>query len=158
MLTDLCQELKNWFNRNQPIINGTFIVQNGQIYFSSGTGILIPMTEKGLLVDQYYRIIGSVFNDGVHQYKETTDEELKSETFTGSVWFMAIPNAVLALNAEIDSWVGKYGESSTSPYSSESFGGYSYSKQSGGSANGSPNFGSTWQGVFKHRLNRWRKL
>lgn len=158
MLTDLCQELKNWFNRNQPIIEGTFVVTDGKLWFTSGTGILVPMTDKGLLIDQYYRIIGSVFNDGVHKYKATPDSELKSETFTGSVWFMAIPNAVLSLNDEIDAWVAKYGDASNTPYASESFGGYSYSKQSGGSANGSPNFGSTWQGVFKHRLNRWRKL
>lgn len=157
MLTELCQELKNWFNRNQPIIEGTFVINNGQIFFSSGD-LLIPMSEKGLLFDQYYRIIGSVFNDGVHQYKESSDSELKNETFDGSVWFMAVPPAVLALNSDIDSWITKYGDASQSPYSSESFGGYSYSKTSGGPANGSPNFGSTWQGVFKHRLNRWRKL
>lgn len=157
MLTDLCQELKNWFNRNQPIIDGTFVISNGQIYFKSGE-LLVPMSEKGLQIDQYYRIIGSVFNDGVQKYTESANDELKDEQFCGTVWYMAIPSAVLALNAEIDSWIGKYGDSSVSPYSSESFGGYSYSKQSGTSANGSPNFGSTWQGVFKHRLNRWRKL
>ena len=155
MLTDLCQELRNWFDRYQPKINGKFVIEGGQLYFADSAGN-IPMTDKGLQNDQYIRIIGSVFNDGVQQYK-ISGSGLKDEQFCGAVWFMAVPPAVLALNTDIDNWIAKYGEATQSPYNSESFGGYSYSKGTAtGGANGSA--GTTWQSTFKSRLNKWRKL
>ena len=153
MLTDLCQELRNWFDRYQPKINGKFVIEGGQIYYSDDK---IPMTDKGLLNNQYIRIIGSVFNDGVSQYK-TSGSGLSDETFCGAVWFMAIPPAVLALNNEIDDWINKYESAVNSPFNSESFGGYSYSKGTAtGGANGSA--GASWQATFRSRLNKWRKL
>lgn len=115
------------------------------------------LTLDELQDDQYFRIVGSVFNDGVYQYPAT---ELKDETFEGAVWAMAIPAEVIALSTEIDEWKTKYaGVDSTnmSPYQSESFGGYSYSKGSGGSSIGG-NADNTWQGVFKSELDNWRKV
>ena len=47
----------------------------------------------------------------------------------------------------------KYGEKSLSPYQSESFGGYSYTKAS--ASNGDQ---VDWKTVFRSRLNRWRKI
>ena len=140
MLTELCQELQNWFDRNQPKVYGTFTIQDG------------ALTSDFLQDGQYFRIIGSVFNDGVWKYGTDT---LTDETFDGAVWGMAIPKAFLALNDEIDAWIAAYGERSTNPYSSESFGGYSYSK-AGSSASGADL--STWQGAFRSRMNAWRKL
>lgn len=138
MLTDLCQELHNWFEKDKEY--GEFVISGG------------ALTASFLQPGQYFRIIGSIFNDGVHQYGE---DELTDEEFNGAVWALAIPPAVLALAEEIDEWVTQYGNVQNSPYSSESFGGYSYTK---GSQTSSGADKSTWQGVFATRLNRWRKM
>lgn len=137
MLTDLCQELHNWFEVEKHY--GEFEIAGG------------ALTASFLQPGQYFRIIGSIFNDGVWQYGDT----LTDETFDGAIWAMAIPPAVLELNEQIDSWLKQYGETQNSPYSSESFGGYSYSKNS---SSGSGADKSTWQGVFAPRLNKWRKM
>ena len=144
MLTNLCQELKNWFDRYQPHIMGKITISGGKI--TNQTFI------DAVQDQQYFRIRGSVFNDGVHQYK--ADYTLNDEVFDGIVSLMAIPQEVVELATEIDDWNKKYGEVVLSPFSSESFGGYSYSK---GSVGGSGNAGS-WQGAFADRLNRWRKI
>ena len=156
MLTDLCQELKNWFDRNMPKLFGAFSIHDNNIYAVSADGSETPLSERGLVTNQYYRIIGSKFNDGVHKYDAS--ETLVTEQFNdGAVWFMAVPPAVVALAARIDAWVDKYGDTSASPFTSESFGGYSYTKSAGTSgANGAG--GATWQSAFKSDLNKWRKL
>lgn len=141
MLTELCQELRNWFERERH--SGTFTIEDGNLS--------VDFLRDG----QYFRICGSVFSDGVHQYPAT---ELPSETFTGAVWALAIPAPVLRLSDEIDAWREKYeavDSAAMSPFNSESFGGYSYSK-SGTGASGTS--GATWQTVFAARLNAWRKL
>ena len=116
------------------------------------------MTADFLKPNQYYRIIGSVFNDGVHKYGDTKDV-LTDEAFNGAVWALAIPKEVVQLADEIKAWRALYEATDSqamSPYVSESFGGYSYSKGAGNST-GSPN-ASSWIGVFKPRLNMWRKI
>lgn len=76
---------------------------------------------------------------------------------------MAVPPTVIALSEEIQGWRNKYdGVDSVNmgPYSSESFGGYSYSR-GGSSGSGSGNRGNgapTWQSMFANDLNRWRKI
>ena len=75
------------------------------------------------------------------------------------MWALAIPKAVINLAAEIAEWQTKYvaaDSAAMSPYQSESFGGYSYSKSAGGSASGAS--ASGWQSAFANRLNMWRKL
>ena len=73
-------------------------------------------------------------------------------------WFIVpggIPKAVVELAGEIAAWQEKYGAVIDSPYTSESFGGYSYSKASGaGDSAGS----GGWQAAFRARLNPYRKL
>lgn len=142
-LTNLCQELRNYFlrDRDNDIHEGTFTVSGGAIE---------PLSF--LRDGQYYRIVGSVFNDGVHQYGD--DEELTDETFDGSVWAMAIPPAVLTLAGEIEAWITANSEALSSPYQSESFGGYSYSK--GASASGAG--GYTWIDQFAGKLRQWRRI
>jgi hypothetical protein len=49
----------------------------------------------------------------------------------------------------------KYGKAAESPYVSESFGGYSYTKSGGYEADGGVN---NWVTAFKTRLAQWRKL
>lgn len=147
MLSELCQELKNWFDRDQPKIYGDFEISEGRILDSCFTDVI--------KTNQYFRIIGSVFNDGVYKY--TDNLELIDEAFTGSIWLMAIPANVIALSDEIDEWLANYGETVNSPYSSESFGGYSYSKSSGSSESGASSV-PTWQSTFASRLNLYRRI
>ena len=147
MLTELCQELRNWFERKKFF--GTFTIESGQIDLPDGS----------LQSGQYFRIIGSVFNDGVHKYDPESEnaESLTDEVFEGAIWAMAVPPAVVDLSERISEWVTKYGDSVSSPYSSESFGGYSYQKASSGQGNAASS-SPTWQSTFASELNRWRKI
>lgn len=138
MLEQVLRHLNNWFL--VEIHEGTFTVENGSI--------ALPF----LLTNQYFRIVGSVFNDGLHQYPAT---DLTDETFIGTVWALAVPKAVVTLSEDIAAWEEKNGESVASPYQSESFGGYSYTKRSAGSDGSTLN---GWQDAFRGRLNDWRKL
>lgn len=104
--------------------------------------------------DQYFKVVGSVFNDGVHKY---SDDALVDEAFAGTVIAMAVPPSVIALSLEIQEWVNKYGSIANSPYQSESFGGYSYTKGSN-SGNGGNGNAADWRSVFANRLNHWRKI
>ena len=45
-----------------------------------------------------------------------------------------------------------------SPFNSESFGGYSYSKSSGGAGDSTKDKSGTWQGAFGAELQPWRKI
>ena len=138
ILTEICAELRNYFE----VPNGRHF---GKFEISGGSIAPLDFLQEG----QYFRIVGSVFNDGVYQYPATS---LTDEVFEGAVWAMAVPPTLIALSAEIeaynDSDAGK-----TSPYTSESFGGYSYTKAT--DANGAP---IGWQKAFASRLNKWRKL
>lgn len=141
-LTDLCSELKNWFDTAKYF--AVFTIEDGAIN-------LEDLINRGLIVDgQYFRITGSVFNDGVYQYPTS---DLVDEIFEGVIWVMAVPPAVITLQTDITEWEDKYGEIVSSPYTSESFGGYSYSKTS--STDGG---NITWQSQFASRLNQWRKI
>ena len=141
-LTELCQELRNWFERDKYF--DTFTIENGAIIVPDGS----------LQNGQFFRVIGSVFNDGVHKYGAN---DLSDEVFTGAIWAMAVPPAVIDLSRRISEWVTKYGESVSSPYSSESFGGYSYVRASG-AGQGNATSGPTWQSTFANELNKWRKI
>ena len=138
MLTEICAELRNWF----VVPNGVHI----QTYTISG-GSITPL--DFLQEGQYFRIIGSVFNDGVHQYPAA---DLTDEVFHGAVWAMALPPSLIALSAEIEEY-NKSDAGKASPYTSESFGGYSYTKAT--DASGAP---IGWKKAFANRLNQWRKL
>lgn len=141
-LTELCKELNNWFDLDR--IFDKFTIENGALE-----------DDLGLLDGQYFRIVGSVFNDGVHQYPAT---DLQDEVFDGAIWAMAVPPNVIALLDKINDWLSKYGEAYNSPYTSESFGGYSYSKGSGTSGNGAGNGSGGVLAVFSDELSRWRKI
>ena len=137
MLEQVLRHLNNSFL--VEIHEGTFTVENGSI------------TLPFLLTNQYFRIVGSVFNDGLHQYPAV---DLTDETFTGSVWALAVPKAVIELADEIQKWQEKNGEAASGIYQSESFGGYQYSKQTDAETGGAV----TWQSVFKRQLSSWRKI
>ena len=139
MLEQVLMHLKNWFLVPGGIHEGTYTIEDG--------GITLPFLANG----QYFRICGSVFNDGLHQYPSS---DLKEETFDGAVWALAVPQAVIELAAEIEEWQKKNGEAAAGIYQSESFGGYSYSKSTDSASGGAV----TWQSAFRSRLNAWRKL
>ena len=80
--------------------------------------------------------------------------DLIDETFNGTIWALAIPKAVIELADEIQKWQEKNGEASVSPYQSESFGGYQYSKSTDAETGGAV----TWQSAFKQQLSAWRKI
>lgn len=148
MLTEICQFLRNWFERDR--LTGRFVVANGAITYADGTALSI-------LEGQYYRIIGSVFNDGVHKLAE--EDTLKNEPeFTGAVWLMAVPPAVAELDADIGKWLEDNAAALNSPYTSESFGGYSYSLRSATSGAAGEISGLSWQSQFAARLAPWRKV
>ena len=153
MLTELCGYLKNWFEVEKCY--GDFVIADNSISFADGTAL--PLQEG-----QHFRIVGSIFNDGVHKYPEAGEQSpatLKNESFNGSVWCLAIPPDVLTIAADISAWRAKYEQIDSammSPFSSESFGGYSYSKSAGTSADGGN--GNSWQSVFGNRLTRYRKI
>ena len=137
MLTEVCAEIRNYFVKD--IHNGTFEIVGGKI------APLDFIQEK-----QYFRIVGSVFNDGVYKY--TADLVLTDEIFSGSVWAMAVPPSVVALAEEIKKY-NESDEAKPSVYQSESFGGYSYSKAT--DENGAP---IGWKKVFASRLNKYRRI
>lgn len=146
MLTELCKELNNWFDQNRII--GKFKIEDGEL-----TGVS-DMLQDG----QYFRIVGSVFNDGVYQYPAV---DLEDEEFDGAVWAMAVPPSVIALSEEIKDWNEKYGgvdSQAMSPYQSESFGGYSYTKGGTSSNSGSGSSAATWQDMFAAKLNKYRRI
>ena len=139
-LDDLCTELHNYFELTKLI--GTFTIEDG---------VIAPLDYE-LQEGQYYRIIGSIFNDGVYCYSEGENCELTNEVFTGAIWPMAVPPKVLELLSEIDAYVETHPEDSND-LQSESFSGYSYAKAKTNS--GKP---YTWRDTYRARLNTWRKL
>ena len=148
-MTDLCKELNNWFVRSRYY--GKFRITDGQIDLSD------LVHDGSLQVGQFFRICDSVFNDGVYQYPTSN---LTDEVFEGAVWAMAVPPAVIALQAQINDWLNDddVQKALKSPYTSESFGGYSYTKASGKNSNSGQNTAFTWQDMFANELNRWRKI
>ena len=137
MLTEICTHLHNFFVRDED--------KHYQKNITIADGILTP--SFGIKQNQYYRIIGSTFNDGVHRFGDVYDV-LTDEIFDGSVWLMSVPKSFLDLVSEIEEYQEKYGKAT--PYDSESFGGYSYSKSDGAA--------TSWQHAFGTRLNAWRKI
>ena len=116
MLTELCAELRNYFE----VPNGRHF---GKFEISGGSIAPLDFLQEG----QYFRIIGSVFNDGVYQYPATS---LTDEVFEGAVWAMALPPSIIALAADekdLRERIKKFAEKELG-YASESYpNGYSYS-------------------------------
>lgn len=140
MLEQILDYIHNYFVKE--IHRGEFVISDGCLN--------VDFLQK----NQYFKVVGSVFNDGVYRYPVNG---LADETFTGQVWAMAVPPAVIALSDEIGAWVDRYGEAVNSPYQSESFGGYSYTKATITNGNGGSGT-ADWRSAFASRLNHWRKI
>ena len=137
MLTEVCAELRNYFV--VKIHEGRFTINGGKI---------APL--DFIQENQYFRIVGSVFNDGV--YQNTADLVLTDENFSGSVWAMAVPPTLIALAEDIKKY-NESDEAKPSAYTSESFGGYSYS-----TATDENGVAVGWKKVFASRLRPFRRI
>lgn len=142
MLEQVLDYIHNWFVHD--IYSGSFTISGG------------VLQDVELLEGQYFKINGSILNDGLH----STSDSLSDETFNGEVWGLSIPTAIISIANEISAWMNQYGESLNSPYASESFGGYSYSKSAGGGGGGNGGYSVQypWAATFGSRLNAYRKI
>lgn len=142
MLSEICAEIRNYFCKPEDRIIGNFKIENSDI---------VPSVS--IAENQYFRIVGSVFNDGVHKQGDTLTDE---DEFHGAVWLMRVPQDILDLAEEIEEWQTKNADAISSPYMSESFGGYSYSK--GSAMDGIT--GICWQNQldFATRLKPYRRI
>lgn len=141
MLEKVLTYIHNWYEVS--VVRGTWEVENGSLDLSH--------VQDG----QYYRIVGSVFNDGLHKHPA---EDLVDETFKGAVWALAVPRGLVELADEISEWQEANSKSVESPYSSESFENYSYSKDSSVSGGSQLDPTNGWQRHFMARLIPYRKL
>lgn len=139
---EVMEHINNRFVKSEEA--GEFAIKDGYLYTDS------------LADGQWCWIDGSVFNDGLHQFvmpdeaAETGD--LTDEVFTGRVQTLVIPRTFEALVDEMEEWV-KAHPASSGGYTSESFGGYSYTLAT--NSDGTP---VTWRDYFRQELNRWRKM
>lgn len=141
--TQFFKELNNWFERDS--ITGNFTISGGML-----------ADNVGLLDGQFYKIDGSYLNEGVHKHP---DENLKDETFDGKITKMAVPIDVIELETEINNWIEKYDDVMKSPYTSENFSVYGYSKGGGNAITGTGGADAdAWKSAFAGRLTVWRKL
>lgn len=154
MLETILSDIHNWFPVPHAQRAGSFEIVSG------------TLKADFLLPGQYYRIIGSMFNDGLHRFGydgrmragdgaqdvHPKMRALVDETFNGSVIPLAIPYAVIELAHEISEWRASNPDTDKV---SESFGGYSYSRGQS-TTNGTTTTGG-WQAVFGNRLNKWRR-
>lgn len=139
-IKEICDYIHNYFEVDE--VSGEFTIADGSLEASF------------LSENQYYRIQGSVFNDGIYKYPNT---DLTDETFKGKVTAMAVPKDVLAVLDEATQWENDNAKVLQSPLNSESFGGYSYSKGSSSKKDGSQGQ-ITWRDVFGDKLKAYRKI
>lgn len=136
----ICDYIHNYFETET--IDGTFTIAGG---------VLQDVTP---LDGQYIRIQGSILNDGIYKAPVAN---LSNETFNGRVSLMAVPKDVLEVLEEATAWETKNANVLDSPYTSESFGGYSYSKGVSTKKDGTQGR-LTWRDVFGDRLYCYRKI
>lgn len=133
MLEQILSYLNNWFAVS--IHEGKYVIENGSV--------MLPFLKEG----QYFRIFGSMSNDGLHQYPAS---DLTDEEFDGVIWELAVPSQVVKLSEDIAIWKEN---NKPSAFTSESFGGYSYSK-----ATNSKGVSVGWREVFAEDLKPWKKI
>ena len=143
MLSEVCAYLRNYFDNGQPHTFGEIEIKNGALF-----------TPCDLKAGQYFRIVGSTFNDGVYNFPTTALRV--DETFNGAIWGMAVPPDLIDLITEMEAWKADKANAYAlnSPYQSESKADYSYTLKSGADGSGA----SALINQFAGRLSRWRKL
>lgn len=141
-LDDYCADLKNYFisDFDKDIHLGDYTISNSTI------------TLDFLDENQYFRIVGSKFNDGVYKYDNKL--ALTDETFNGAIWAMSVPPQFIAAVGEATTYLTAHPNAMA--LKSESFGGYSYTRSIGGTTalNGFGYLPST----IADKLNRYRRI
>lgn len=137
MLETLLDTMHNWFEIPGAAVSGKFEVVSGMLDVDF------------VAVGQYYRVMGSVFNDGLHQHPAA---DMQDETFDGVIIPLAVPRAVVDLAEKIKDWREKNPETDKV---SESFGGYSYSR---GGRSGDSSSSGGWRAAFAPDIRRWKKV
>jgi len=130
MLNEVMRICRNFFDAEH--LEGSFSIKGGTIS--------LPFVSRYVLIE------GSKFNNGIQEYPLT---DLKDEDFNGAITAVNPPDDFIDLVNDIKKYVN---ENKPTPYVSESFGGYSYTKAT---VNGKI---PGWQEVFADRLKIWRKL
>lgn len=140
-LEDYCANLKNYFiaDFDKDIHVGIYTIKNGVIDI-----------DNFIVDNQYFRIVGSKFNDGVYNYSK--ELELIDETFNGAVWAMSVPPHFIKLAEEADKYLNEHPNSMA--LQSESFGGYSYTRCSSDIIGGFEYLPSS----ISVKLNRYRRV
>ena len=147
MLQAICEYIHNYFIRER--FPATYTIAGGAIS-------PIPELKEG----QRFMIAGSDLNDGIYTYHlsgiknddDTAGAGLADEVYSGAICGLSIPPQIIALAAEVSEWVEQYGDVIYSPFQSESFGGYSYTRASGSNNNGGTG-AAGWQEVFAGRMD-----
>lgn len=139
----MCGLLRNYFTDKEHIFHGTYTISDGIIS--------INFVKKS----QYFRISGSAFNDGVYCNIPDDLKRLRDEIFTGSIWVMAVPEDFVRLCDEAERFKAKIAEISGNfeGYTSESWGGYTYTLPTS-----APAFIQEWQYHIKQGMNMYRRL
>ena len=127
MISKVMKHINNYFETDNFYIGEITITDN----------VISPSVD--LLDGQYFRIVGSILNDGVY----IKGDKLKNETFSGKIVGLAVPSEFISLTEEIKNY-----KPVKSQYQSESFGGYSYNLKDDAS----------WETAFKNDLNDYRKI
>ena len=139
-IKEICDYIHNYFEKD--VLSGEFTIADG---------VLIGVD---ILENQYFMVKGSIFNDGIYKAPVAN---LSNETFKGTITLMAVPKDVLDVLKDATEWEEKNANVLQSPFQSESFGGYSYSKGTSNKKDGSTG-AYTWRDVFGNRLNAYRKI
>lgn len=134
MLEKLLKQANNWFTATE---NGMPVMREGVFSIENGS-LALDFLKRG----QYFRIQGSTFNDGLHEYPCS---DMVDEDFTGTVTALAIPQSVIELSERIAAWCEANASQLSSPYESESFGGYSYKTRGG------------WARAFSDEISRIKR-
>jgi len=139
-LTSMCRIVNNYFVKEK--VSGTFDLNPN----------VAPIS---LIENQYFRIVGSIMNDGVYRNDAESLSTLTAEEFQGEIWSMAVPRDFLTLCEEIEAFNTKMNEiaSKDNGFTSENFDGYSYSKAS----SLSPALQQEWSNI-NSRLNNYRRI
>lgn len=148
MLEAVLRNMNNWFDRN-PVTGRFHHAESGELSIVGGS---LAGADGWLQDGQWFRILGSAMNDGLHRHPA---DDLTDETFDGCAYALAVPAEVVQLAERVAAWEESNGDASRGVYASESFGGYSYSLK-GDSVAESGSQG--WQKAFAGELGRWRKL
>lgn len=139
MLEALLLHIHNWFPVKDGRHTGEFTIASSMLQ----ADFLAP--------GQFYRIRGSVFNDGLHQAATAT---LHDETFDGEVWALAVPPAIVSLANEIAEYNAK---NPATDKTSESFGGYSYTRGGASSTSLGNVSAGGWQFAYASRLRPYMR-